>query len=323
MKIVSVKLSRMLGATVIAAAVLLATACGQSGTAAEGGARPGQLKIVTAFYPFQFVAERVAGDHAVVSSLTAPGAEPHDLELTPKQVASVTTADLVVYEKSFQAAVDEAVAQSGNANVLDTATVVPLVPLQEGDSHDQGAAADGTGEEAKSGLDPHVWLDPKNMVEITSAVADRLSTIDPGHADDYRTNAKRLVGDLTAVDSSYRSGLATCKVRDFITTHAAFGYLAREYDLTQVGINGLSPDSEPSPARIADVQAIAKEKDITTIFYETLVSPAVAESIAGDLGLKTDVLDPIEGITDASRGTDYVSVMKSNLTALRTANSCH
>lgn len=322
MKIISVKTSRVLGVVMTMAVVLLAAACGQSGTAPEGGAKPGQLNIVTAFYPFEFVAERVAGDHAAVTSLTAPGAEPHDLELTPRQVASVSTADLVVYEKSFQAAVDEAVAQSGNANVLDTATVVPLVPLEEGDRHDHAATAEQGGEEGQSGLDPHVWLDPKNMVEITNAVATRLSAIDPGHATDYQANAKRLIGDLTALDSSYRTGLATCKLREFITTHAAFGYLARQYDLTQVGINGLSPDSEPSPARIADVQQIAKEHQVTTIFYETLVSPAVAQSIASDLGLKTDVLDPIEGITDASRGTDYVSVMTSNLTALRTANSC-
>jgi len=307
---------------VTTAVLLLAAACGQSGTPAEGAAQPGQLKIVTAFYPFQFVAARVAGEHAVVTSLTAPGAEPHDLELTPKQVASVTTADLVVYEKSFQAAVDEAVDQSGNGDVLDTATVVPLVPLEEGDGHDHTAAAGGEGADGQSGLDPHVWLDPTNMADITGAVADRLTQIDPEHATDYRANAQKLVEELSSLDTSYRTGLATCQRSEFITTHAAFGYLARAYHLAQIGINGLSPDSEPSPARIADVQKIAKEHEVTTIFYETLVSPAVAQSIAADLGLKTDVLDPIEGITDASRGTDYLSVMTSNLTALRTANGC-
>jgi len=321
MTIISMKIRPVLGVAVTTAVLLLAAACGQSGTAAEGNAQPGQLKIVTAFYPFQFVAEHVAGDHAVVTSLTAPGAEPHDLELTPRQVASVTTADLVVYEKSFQAAVDEAVAQSGNAAVLDTATVVPLVPLEDGEDHDHEAAAEGEGHDG-SGLDPHVWLDPNNMADITDAVADRLTQIDPEHATDYRVNAQKLVDELSALDKSYKTGLATCQRTEFITTHAAFGYLARAYDLSQIGINGLSPDSEPSPARIADVQKIAKEHRITTIFYETLVSPAVAQSIAADLGLKTDVLDPIEGVTDASRGTDYLSVMKSNLTALRTADGC-
>ena len=97
-------------------------------------------------------------------------------------------------------------------------------------------------------------------------------------------------------------GLETCARREFITSHAAFGYLARHYRLEQIAISGLSPEAEPSPARIAEVQDEAREHRITTIFYETLVSPAVAESIAGDLGLRTDVLDPIEGITDQSRG---------------------
>jgi zinc transport system substrate-binding protein len=315
MKIISVKtVSRTLGAVLATTALFLVSACGaQSGAA--GSTQPGQLNIVAAFYPFQFVAERVAGDHATVTSLTAPGAEPHDLELTPRQVADVTTADLVIYEKSFQAAVDEAVAQSGNPNVLDTATVVPLQPLSEGGTQDQ---LSGSG----AGMDPHVWLDPTNMITITDAVAQRLVGTDPAHAADYQANAKALDTQLQALDESYRSGLKTCRLREFITTHEAFGYLAREYDLTQVGINGLSPESEPSPARIAEVQTIAREHHVTTIFYETLVSPAVAEAVAQDLGLKTDVLDPLEGITDTSRGSDYLSVMRSNLTALRTANGC-
>ena len=256
-----------------------------------------------------------------MTSLTAPGAEPHDLELTPKQVASVSEASLVIYEKSFQAAVDEAVAQSGNPNVLDTATVVPLVPLAQPAGGDDHTAADGEDHES-SGLDPHVWLDPNNMITITDAVRDHLVALDPAHAADYRENADRLDNELKALDSSYRTGLKSCRLKEFITTHAAFGYLSRRYGLEQVGINGLSPDSEPSPARIAEVQQIAEQHHVTTIFYETLVSPAIAQSIAGDLGLRTDVLDPIEGITDHSRGDDYLAVMESNLAALRKANSC-
>ena len=311
---------RTLLRAVTAAVLLLASACGQAAPAADRSPA-GQLQIVAAFYPFQFVAERVAGDHAVVTSLTAPGAEPHDLELTPKQVASVSEASLVIYEKSFQAAVDGAVAQSGNPNVLDTATVVPLVPLAQPAGGDDHTAADGEDHES-SGLDPHVWLDPNNMITITEAVRDHLVALDPAHAADYRENADRLDNELKALDSSYRTGLKSCRLKEFITTHAAFGYMSRRYGLEQVGINGLSPDSEPSPARIAEVQQIAEQHHVTTIFYETLVSPAIAQSIAGDLGLRTDVLDPIEGITDHSRGDDYLAVMESNLAALRKANSC-
>jgi zinc transport system substrate-binding protein len=301
--------ARRLSALVCALPLLLAAGCGR----AEPGQVPdaahtASLNVVAAFYPFQFIAERVAGDHATVTSLTEPGTEPHDVELKPSQVASVAEADLVVYEKSFQAAVDEAVVQSGNPNIIDTATVVPLKPLDDGDGHDQ--------------LDPHVWLDPTNMIKITDAVRDKLATVDPGHAGDYTERAAALTSDLTRLDQSFTAGLKSCQREDFITTHAAFGYLATRYKLNQIGISGISPDAEPSPARIAEIQDIALEYEITTIFSETLVSPAVAESIAGDLDLSTDVLDPIEGITPESRGQDYVAVMGANLAALQKANGC-
>jgi zinc transport system substrate-binding protein len=263
----------------------------------------------------------VAGSHAEVTNLTKPGAEPHDLELTPRQVASVGDADLVVYEKSFQAAVDEAVQQSGNDHVLDTSTVVPLEdhgPLGEED-HSAEASSDP---DHDADLDPHVWLDPQHMATITRAVADRLEGVDPQHAADYRRNAHRLTAQLDDLDTDYRTGLQQCRRTQFVTSHAAFGYLAERYGLTQISISGLSPETEPSPARIADVQRQVERDHVTTIFYETLVSPAVATSIAHDLGLRTDVLDPIEGITQHSRGRDYLAVMRSNLTALEKANGC-
>jgi zinc transport system substrate-binding protein len=278
----------------------------------------GRLTIVAAFYPLQFVGQQVAGDHATVASLTQPGAEPHDLELTPRQVASLTTASLVIYQKGFQPAVDEAVVQSGNLEVIDTSTVVPLrpVPATEAD-HDHGPEVAPVPE-----MDPHVWLDPTLFSRIARAVEDQLSRIDPEHAADYAHNTKTLVTQLEGLDKSFRTGLAHCERTEFITTHAAFGYLAERYHLTQIGISGLTPDAEPSPARIAEVQHEAQEHKLTTIFYETLVSPAVAKAIAGDLGLATDVLDPVEGITGESRGRDYLSVMASNLAALRKAGGC-
>lgn len=308
--IVMNKSTRPFGVLLATSALLVSAGCGAvtAGPGAVAG-HPGQLSIVTAFYPFQFIAERVAGSHATVTTLTQPGAEPHDVELTPRQVGAVSTADLVVYERTFQAAVDEAVDQSGAADVLDTASVVPLKPLT--------AAQPGNG-----GLDPHVWLDPANMVTIADAVAKRLSALDAKHASTYAANAAALGSELHAVDQEYTAGLADCRRTEFITTHTAFGYLADRYGLTQVGITGLSPDAEPSPARVAKVQAYAREHGVTTIFYETLVSPAIAQSIAGDLGLVTDVLDPIEGITETSRGRDYVAVMRSNLAALEKANGC-
>jgi zinc transport system substrate-binding protein len=202
---------------------------------------------------------------------------------------------------------------------------VPLQALGTSHDHGHGEVAEEHGEEhsgEESGLDPHVWLDPANLATIGTAVAERLSAVDPDRAADYTANAQALERELTTLGRDFSAGLASCERTEFITSHAAFGYLAERYRLTQISIGGLSPDAEPSPARIAEVQTEAKEHGITTIFYETLVSPDVATSIAGDLGLKTDVLDPVEGITAESRGTDYLSVMRSNLAALRTANGC-
>lgn len=317
------KLSRALAALACVGALVAGAGC----TAAPqngSGAEPGQLTVITAFYPLQFVTERVAGTHAKVETLTQPGSEPHDLELTPKQIGSLSSASLVVYEKGFQAAVDQAVANSGNANSLDVTTVAPLEKVAESEhEHDhEGEGKDGHDEHDHGDLDPHVWLDPTKMAAMATAVADKLAALDPGHAADYRANLATLTTELTTLDSEFTTGLATCDRTEFITSHAAFGYLAKRYKLTQIGISGLSPDAEPSPARIAEIHTEAKEHGITTIFYETLVSPAVAKAVAGDLGLRTDVLDPLEGITPESRGSDYLTVMRANLAALRTANGC-
>jgi zinc transport system substrate-binding protein len=295
------------------------TACASAKPASTASTQTdGRLAIVTAFYPLQFVAERVAGDHAAVANLTQPGAEPHDLELTPRQVASLTTANLVIYEKGFQPAVDEAVIQSENSQVIDITAIVPLRPLPTtADDHDQEPATHD-----HSALDPHIWLDPTSLIRIARVVENQLSIIDADHATDYVRNAAALTKDLRRLDHAFRSGLADCVRTEFITTHAAFGYLAQRYHLTEIPISGISPDTEPSPARIAQVHHLAQEHGITTIFSETLVSPAVAEAIAGDLGLATDVLDPIEGITDQSQGNDYLSVMSANLAALRKAGGC-
>src|SRR5699024_2145857 len=244
------------------------------------------------FYPLQFVTERIAGPHAQVDNLTPAGTEPHDLELTPRQVGSIGQADLVVYERTFQAAVDQAVANADATTALDITTVVPLQPVADEHGQEQHGKEDGHAHDHGQ-LDPHVWLDPTRMVTIAEAVTARLRSIDAEHAADYDDNLATLRSELGAVDEEFRTGLADCDRTAFITSHAAFGYLAERYHLTQVAIGGLSPDAEPSPTRIAEVHTEAEEHGITTIFYETLVSPDVATSIAGDLGLRTDVLDPL------------------------------
>ncbi|MVA77517.1 zinc ABC transporter substrate-binding protein [Auraticoccus sp. F435] len=352
-------LSRRLSLCALALPVLLtATACG--GGAAPAGDGDG-LKVVTAFYPFQFVAERVAGDQATVTSLTAPGAEPHDLELSPRQLIELAEADLVVYQSGFQPAVDEAIAQNPPADVVDVAELVTLRTIGEEEAtaeehgHEHGAEEEHAHEHAEEGhaeeghaeeehaeeehgaeegheghdhsaeagsTDPHSWLDPTTMVAVTDVVADRLATAQPESAGEVEAAAAQLVAELEDLDQDFQTGLQSCERQEFITTHAAFGYLADRYGLTQIAISGISPDAEPSPARIAEIHAEAKAHQVTTIFTETLTSPAVAEAVAGDLGLRTDVLDPLEGLTEQSRGSDYIAVQRANLEALRTANGC-
>jgi zinc transport system substrate-binding protein len=295
-----------------AAVALLVLATGCTSTASGGGT--GKLNVVVAFYPLRYVVEQVGGDQVSVSNLTLPGAEPHDLELTAKQVASVGSADFVFYERGFQAAVDSAIDTQKPKRVLDGASIVPLrtTPGFAGE-----AATPST-----SALDPHTWLDPQTMIAYASAVAEQLSQARPDSAAAFQQRADALVKQLTTLDGEFSTGLASCRLKVFVTSHAAFGYLAERYELQQIGIAGLTPDADPTPARLAEVQKIAQQQGVTTIFSETLASPALADALAKDLGLKTDVLDPLEGITSQSRGTDYPSVMRSNLSALRTANGC-
>ncbi len=285
------------------------TGCG----AATPAAPSGTLTITAAIYPFQFIAERVGGSLVSVTDLTPPGAEPHDLELSPKQVAGLGEADLVIYQSGFQPAVDAGIQTVPPKRSVDTASFLTLRPAAEQDAHERSA---------EGALDPHTWLAPTNMVTIAEHVRDALAAADPSAASTFQANATSLISDLKALDADYREGLKGCQRQVFITSHEAFGYLAERYGLQQVGIRGVEPDTEPSAARIAEVQQIAREHGVTTIFFETLVSPAVAQSVAGDLGLVTDVLDPLEGLTAESRGGNYLEVMRSNLTALRKANGC-
>jgi zinc transport system substrate-binding protein len=287
------------GALILALLGAGATACGEPDRAADG------VQVVTGFYPLQYVTEQVGGAGVTVSNLVQPGAEPHDLELSPRQVADISDADLVVYLSGFQPQVDEAVAQEAKDRAVDAASVVATLP---------GAAEEG-------GHDPHLWLDPNRLAAVADAVAARLATVDPAGAAGYRERATDLRNRLVALDGEYAAGLVTCQRRDLIVSHAAFGYLADRYHLNQIGISGLSPEAEPTPQRLAEVADTARTRGATTIFFETLVSPKVADAIAREVGAASAVLDPIEGLEPGADG-DYFSVMRENLAVLRTALGC-
>jgi len=301
---------------------LSATAgCGAGGAAGADDSKP---EVVTAFYPLEFLSRQIGGDAVTVSNLTKPGAEPHDVELNPRQVGSISEAALVVYLSGFQPAVDEAVAQEAG-RAFDAASVVELLPAASGHEHEGEGEAGHEGEaaheeEAAGGKDPHVWLDPMRLAAIGDKLGERLAEADPAHAADHRARAAELHGKLAELDTEFATGLKTCERRDIVTSHTAFGYLAERYHLREVGITGVSPEAEPTPQRLAEVARTAKETGTTTIFFETLVSPKVADTIAREVGARTAVLDPVEGRTDP--GTDYFSIMRANLTALTTALGC-
>ncbi|MGW6740503.1 metal ABC transporter substrate-binding protein [Streptomyces sp. NPDC055025] len=284
-----------------------------------------KLAVTASFYPMEFLAQQIGGDHVTVTTLTKPGVEPHDLELKPRQTAELGESDVILYLKGIQPAVDKAIDQSGVGQIVDAASLTTLEKhgtevghVHGGDEHaaDEHAAEE---ESTADGNDPHIWLDPVRYAEVAKGVGAALEKADPDNADTYRRNTDALVTKLGGLDTAFEQGLTDTATKTFITTHAAFGYLAERYGLEQEAIAGIDPEAEPSPARIKELETIAEQDKVGTVFFETLASDKTAKTIAADSGLKTDVLDPLEGITDRSKGDDYIEVMQANLAALRKA----
>ncbi|MFF0423424.1 metal ABC transporter substrate-binding protein [Streptomyces sp. NPDC004520] len=312
---------RLIPSTALAGAVALGvvslSAC--SGTSdAAGKGSGGKLDVVASFYPMQYLAEQIGGGHVAVNTLTKPGVEPHDLELKPKQVGELGEADVILYLKGVQPAVDDAIAQAGVENTVDATTLTKMEEHGAEVGHDHGDEHGGE-HASEAGADPHIWLDPVKYAEVAKGVGAAFEKADPAHAADYEKNTDALVKKLGDLDTAFATGLKNTATKTFITTHSAFGYLAERYGLEQEGITGIDPESEPSPARVKELHEIAEKDKVSTVFFETLASDRTAKTLAGDTGLKTDVLDPLEGITDKSKGRDYIEVMQSNLAALKTA----
>ncbi len=284
----------------VALAAGLLTGC----SAAANPAKPGQITVAAGFYPLAWVSEQIAPDARVVD-LTRPGVEPHDLELSFAQTVDLARADLVVYEDGFQPAVDEGVANDAEGTTLDVGPVAGLQPF----ATDPGQT------------DPHFWHDPLKLAAVADAVARDLSRIDPAHATSYEQNATALRLELERLDHDYATGLADCARHTIVTSHDAFGYLAR-YGIDVAAITGLAPGAEPTPADLSHLQDLIRNEGITTVFSETLASPAAADALAHDMGVRSEVLDPIEGLSDATAGQTYLTLMRRNLRALEEANGC-
>ncbi|WP_242890381.1 metal ABC transporter substrate-binding protein [Actinomadura litoris] len=303
-------------AVAVAGLTALAGLAGCGGAGADGPS--GRMDVVASFYPAAWLAKEVGGPNVAVQTLTRPGAEPHDLELTAKQVARIEKAGLAVYVKGVQPAVDDAVAKHAKDTSLDAASLVrTLPPPAEDEEEHEGEHEHG----GKAHFDPHIWLDPSRMATVATALGGKLAAADPEHAAAYKERANTVAAKLTGLDRRYRDGLRTCGRRSIVTAHAAFGYLAERYGLRQVSIAGVDPTSEPSPRRLAKLTGQIKAAGATTVFTETLVSPKVGEALAREAGVRTAVLDPVEGVESGS-SDDYMTIMEKNLAVLRPALGC-
>ncbi len=291
--------TRRWGVAAVAVALLAGGCSAQADEDAAG------LTIMVSFSPLAFVAEYIAGDEAEVVNLTPAGADPHSMELSPSKFGDLQEADLVVYLSGFQPATDDAVDLLDDVPTVDTAEAAV-------------ADIDGASAPPDVDLDPHFWLDPMRLAYAGHQVAEALAEVEPGRATDFDDRAGELEQELSELDREYADRLAPCAGDTVVTAHEAFGYLAARYGLEQVGISGVDPETEPSPARLREVTAVIDEAEVETLFFEVNASQEVAGSLADDLGIRTDTLDPMERPADA----DYLTVMRANLEALTDGLIC-
>ena len=330
-----------------------------SGSSAHTIAPGKTLTVSTSFYPIQYLAEAIGGPLVKVSTVTPSNVEPHDFELSGKETAELGKADLIAYVPGFQPSLDKAVKEVGSGpTVVDLSKPANLVhhegveeEHEHGDAATNGAtdaATDGAtsaatdaattesseaghdehghdehshaeGEEHGSDLDPHFWLDPQRMIAVAETLEASFSKVDPTNANDYKAGLDKLKTALTNLDTQYSTGLSTCQRTTFVTSHAAFGYMADRYKLTQASISGIDPETEPSPAELANIKSVVQSTGTTTIFTEELVSPTTAQAIATETGAETNVLSPLE--SKPERG-DYTDAMTTNLERLKSAMGC-
>ncbi|HWM53339.1 MAG TPA: zinc ABC transporter substrate-binding protein [Thermoplasmata archaeon] len=274
-------------------------------------AGPTGPQVVASFYPYRYFTSRVAGDRYSVVALVPPGVEPHDWEPTPGDAARMASSVAFVYNGYIEVYLQGFFAD-----------LPPDQPVRINASAGLGVLHGGEG--GASAIDPHLWLDPVYVETTAMNIADGLTKADPAGNATYHANAARLVQDLVALNATFESGLTHCGRREFITQHEAFAYLAKRYNLTQYAIQGLSPDQEPTPAQIQQILNVINQTGSKYIFYEELVSPAVAQALAQEAHVQTMVLSPIEGLnaTESQNGDTYLTLMEMNLANLRTALEC-
>jgi zinc transport system substrate-binding protein len=294
--------------TLVPVLALVLSACGD-GRVDRGDAG---ASVVASFYPLAEAAQRIGGDCVTVMNLTPPGVEPHDLELTPDDVVALASADVVLLMGGgFQPAVEEGAATSEG-------TVVDVLQIA-----DTTLPASPSGSADALGQDPHLWLDPGRWAEVVRVLGGDLAGLLPASCD-VNTNAEAYANQLDALDRTFSEGLESCERATIVTTHAAFGYLADAYGLTQEAITGILPESEPSAQRLVELRDLVERGGVTTVFTEDLVAPDVAETLASEAGVQVATLHTLEGLTSdqLAAGADYRSLMRENLATLERALGC-
>jgi zinc transport system substrate-binding protein len=279
---------------------------------------PGKLLVVASIYPLYEFARQVAGSSAQVVSLVPTGVEPHDWEPSPQDLTRIRDARLFIYNG---AGLEPWVAKLTNDRTFSRTL---MVRATEGVQLMSAAPSEPSGSAHKVPPDPHVWLDPLLAQAMVETIRAALVKVDPTHTPAYAENARGFVAKLQALHEAFQAGLKDCARREVVTSHAAFSYLARRYGLTVVPVMGLAPESEPTPAQLASIVRFAREKKVKYIFFETLVNPRLAETLAHEVGARTLVFNPIEGLTREEQvaGRGYVALMEENLRNLRTALDC-
>ncbi len=311
----------------IMAVVVLALGLVGCGNRVNGGQTvSSKVKVITTIYPVYEFTQHVGGDKVEVTMLVPPGAEPHDWEPTVNDLLQIKTAKLFLYHGAGMEPVAKLLTKDvlGNAKAVEVSKGNPLLVLNEDDGETEAAEeqlkSNHNGHEDEHG-DTHVWLDPVYAQQEVNQIAKALADVDPQNREYYLNNAMQYNKELAQLDAEYKKGLAATTRRDIITSHAAFGYLANRYNLQQVGIMGLSPDSEPTPERMGKVVMFCREHNVKYIFFETMVSPKLAETIASETGAGLLVLNPVESLTaeEAKQGKNYLIIMRENLANLQKA----
>lgn len=275
-----------------------------------------QMMVYTTVYPLYDFASKVGGDRIKIKNIVPPGGEPHQWEPAPRDLADIGGADVVIYCGTGMEYWLDKLLPSLNPAKVAVVNAGQNVPTQGADPK-QGDPADY----CQAAVDPHIWVDPLNAKVMVDNILAGLNQADPANKKFYAANAARFKKELDALHDEYQTSLAGAQGKEFVVSHAAFGYLAQRYGLKQVAVRGLSPEVEPSPGDMAHIVKIAREKEIKVIFTETTVSPKVAEALAGELSAKTLVLNPMDALTkeDLAAGRDYLHIMRENLKNLKLA----